>query len=461
MVRGAMNQSICNGQLTCSTGNYRKRFLLTLAWTGAISCMLFIFISPSLYLLAPLLVVISVCCLGNGFALLNSFLPLLVANHTGTLRDTQEYQFQPIATAEGQKPTTDLALSNSISAKGTGLGYAAALFVQVLSIGILILMKSLHISSSETLPMRIVLLLVGAWWAAFTIPTYLWLRPRPGPRLQAVPITTRRWLQPVHYVAFAWRSLFGTFRKALKLKQVCIFLVAWFLMSDAIATISGVAILFARTELHMETPAIALVSITATINGVLGATLWPKIQKKLNLETNRVIIACICLSEIIPLYGLLGFVLPVLGLRAQWEIFPMACVHGFVMGGLSSFCRSFYSVLIPPGSEAAFYALYAVTDKGSSVIGPFVVGRIVDATGSVRMGFWFLAVLVILPIPLVWWVDAEAGRKDALKMAGADDDATEHVPLADNIGRRSTDEDGDEAFGLMDSDDELDYLPDR
>ena len=447
----------------CSIGNYRKRFLLTLAWTGATACMLFIFISPSLYLLAPLLVVISVCCLGNGFALLNSFLPLLIANHSGALRDTQEYQFQPVAGAEdGSKSVpTDLALSNSISAKGTGLGYAAALFVQVLSIGILILMNALHLSSSATLPMRVVLLLVGVWWAAFTIPTYLWLRPRPGPRLQAVPITTRRWLQPVHYVGFAWRSLFATVKTALKLKQVCIFLVAWFLMSDAIATISGVAILFARTELHMETPAIALVSITATINGVLGATLWPRIQKYFKLETNHVIIACVCLSEIIPLYGLLGFVLPVLGLRSQWEIFPMACIHGFVMGGLSSFCRSFYSVLIPPGSEAAFYALYAVTDKGSSVIGPAVVGRIVDATGSVRMGFWFLAVLVVLPIPLMWWVDTEAGRKDAQRLVGAGDDAAEHVPLADNVGRRSTDEDGDEAFGLLDSDDELEYLPDR
>jgi len=250
-------------------------------------------------------------------------------------------------------------------------------------------------------------------------------------------------------------------KTALKLKQICIFLVAWFLMSDAIATVSGVAILFARTELHMETPAIALVSITATVSGVLGATLWPRIQRRFNLETNRVIIACICLFEIIPLYGLLGFVLPVLGLRAQWEIFPMACIHGFVMGGLSSFCRSFYSVLIPPGSEAAFYALYAVTDKGSSVIGPAVVGRIVDATGSVRMGFWFLAVLIVLPIPLIWWVDAEAGQRAAFQLISKEEVEEEHIPLANREGRRSEDVDGDEAFGLVDSDDDLDYLPSR
>jgi UMF1 family MFS transporter len=142
----------------------------------------------------------------------------------------------------------------------------------------------------------------------------------------------------------------------------------------------------------------------------------------------------------------------------------MAVIHGSVMGGLSSYCRSFYGVLIPPGSEAAFYALYAVTDKGSSVIGPAVVGKIVDATGSVRMGFWFLAVLVVLPLPLIWWIDAESGRRDAQRMAGVKDveDEAEHIPLADGMGRGSLDDvNEDGVFGLADSDDELDYLPNR
>lgn len=43
-----------------------------------------------------------------------------------------------------------------------------------------------------------------------------------------------------------------------------------------------------------------------------------------------------------------------------------------------------YGELIPEGSEAAFYALYAVTDKGSSIFGPVVVGAIIDHTGEIR-----------------------------------------------------------------------------
>jgi MFS transporter, UMF1 family len=88
------------------------------------------------------------------------------------------------------------------------------------------------------------------------------------------------------------------------------------------------------------------------------------------------------------------------------------------MGGLSSYCRSFFGLIIPSDREAAFYALYAITDKGSSAVGPAIVGAIVDATGTIRPAFAFLAVLIALPVPLMWMVDAERGRADAIKMAG-------------------------------------------
>ena len=132
--------------------------------------------------------------------------------------------------------------------------------------------------------------------------------------------------------------------------------------------------------------------------------------------------ACIFLFEIIPLYGLLSY-FPfvknwgVIGLQQPWEMYPVALVYGFVLGGLSSYCRALYGELIPPGSEAAFYALYAITDKGSSIFGPAIVGLIVDRTGSIRPAFWFLAVLVGLPAPLLYFVDVDRGKEEGIKLA--------------------------------------------
>jgi MFS transporter, UMF1 family len=427
--------------------------------------MLFMIVFPQIYLTGSILVITSVTCLGSSWVVLNSFLPLLVANdpsiqvaRSGRTRDSSDialetlssnatvpnsadYNQQHIRAAAGHllSGTTsqlddfksipvspELQLSTRISSRGVGIGYCAAIFVQCLSILILYLLSKTSISSSSaSLPLRIILFLVGLWWFTFTMVSRLWLRNRPGP-----PLTSRmsrygsKWSSWLALIRFAWISLWRTIKVAAKLRQAVIFLVAWFLLSDAIATVSATAILFAKTELQMANTAMALMSIASTTSGMTGAFTWPIISRRLRMKSNHTIIACIALFEIIPLYGLLGYVpfiknWGVIGLQQAWEIYPLALVHGFVLGGLSSYCRSFFGLLIPPGSEAAFYALYAVTDKGSSVFGPALVGIMVDVTGQIRSAFVFLAVLILLPIPLIWLADADRGRRDALEMAEA------------------------------------------
>jgi UMF1 family MFS transporter len=395
-----------------TTGVHRKRLLLAFAFTGAAATAAFIAVMPQWYLLASALVIVGVVCLGSTFVLLNSFLPLLSANHPDVRHQEQQ---------QDDASSAQLKLSVQISSKGVGLGYAAAVCVQILSILLLVLLKKANFGSDST-PLRCVLFVVGVSWAALTIPGALWLRDRPGPSLKPNSMQATRLPTILRYTVFAWTSVWKTVKTAARLRQTGIFLIAWFCLSDAVATVSGTAILFARTELHMGTIAIALLSITATASGIAGAFAWPKISKRYGFQTKSAIIACVLLMEIIPFYGLLGF-LPFVqswgvgGLQQAWEIYPLGFVHGFVMGGLSSYCRAFYGEIIPPGSEAAFYALYAITDKGSSAVGPAIVGAIIDSVGTIRPAFGFLAVLIALPVPLLYLVDVEKGRADAVALS--------------------------------------------
>ncbi|KAK4890618.1 hypothetical protein LTR27_010657 [Elasticomyces elasticus] len=407
-------------------GTYRKRLLLAFAFTGSSASMAFIFVWPGIYLLGSVFVIIAVVCLGSSFVLLNSYLPLLAANHPSVSKDAQARSTSPRIDQFGRATVINatspaLKLSTEISSKGVGLGYAAAVSVQILCILLLVSLKKANFTSEST-PLRFVLLLVGLCWAGLTIPGALWLRNRPGPSLRiSTPWKTRLPLA-FQYIAFAWSSVWKTVKTAAKLRQTWVFLIAWFLLSDAIATVSGTAILFARTELHMSTIAIALLSITVTLSGIAGAFLWPHISRRFKLQTHSTIIACMIMLEIVPFYGMIGF-LPFVkawgvgGLQQAWEIYPLGFVFGFVMGGLSSYCRAFYGEIIPPGSEAAFYALYAITDKGSSAVGPAIVGAIVDRTGTIRPAFIFLAVLIALPIPLVYIVDVKKGHTDAVALS--------------------------------------------
>ncbi|KAL3423281.1 autophagy-related protein ATG22 [Phlyctema vagabunda] len=425
-------------------GKYRKRLLLTFGYSGATACMLFLLVTPKIYFVGCVLTVIGVTCLGSSFVLLNSFLPLLVLNHPqvqgqtqpivldsvpgrGSSSEDDAFDHVPISSprkAAFNTDPTELQISSAISAKGVGIGYAASVFVQIMSIILLhYLTKVASPNVSTTLPLRIVLFFVGIWWFVFTIPTQLFLRDRPGPPLHAsMAGRAVTWKSSLAYVSFAWKSLWKTIKVAAKLREVVIFLCAWFLLSDAVATVSATAILFARTELGMSTVQVAILSIAATSSGILGAFTWPLISRRFGLKTNHTIVSCVCLMEVIPLYGLAGF-LPFVqawgvgGLQQPWEIYPLGVIHGFVMGGLSSYCRSFFGRLIPPGSEAAFYALYAITDKGSSAVGPAIVGAIVDATGSIRPAFGFLAFLIAIPAPLIFMVNVEKGQRDADQMA--------------------------------------------
>lgn len=337
----------------------------------------------------------------------------------------------PTANSDPQKLAEDLERSSKISSKGVGLGYASAVGFQVFSVGLIIAFNKLGLSKGNpTLPMRVILFLVGIWWAIFTIPTVLWLRPRPGSPLPQQSknggISGRKSGSLIFYVLFSVSSFWNTLRRAFRLRQTIIFLAAWFLLSDAVATISGTAILFARTELRMDTIPLVFLSLTSIGFSMIGAFSWPRIAARFSLSPKAVLIACIVGLDIIPLYGLLGYIpfikqLGVGGIQKPFEIYLVGILHGLIMGGISSYARSVYAPLIPEGSEAAFFALYAVTDKGSSAVGPALVGWIVNRAGTIRPAFIFLALLVVLPGPLLWLLDVEKGREDANRLANGED----------------------------------------
>ncbi len=449
-------QALLVVSISCAAdhGNYRKRLLLFFAFSGSLATMLFLPVGPKLYLVAALLAIISNTCFGASFVLLNSFLPLLVRHHPKTQDQTprlspdfeptiveeqpQEHHLEPNgdpssnvlssllsrthSTTARSMPTEkvtsiELQLSTQISSTGIGIGYMAGLFLQCVSIVIIWLLKS------TTFSLRLVLFFVGLWWCVFTIPPAIWLRPRPGPSLLSTdpnnPKATRTWFA---YFLYSWMSLWRTIKLARRLKDIVLFLLAWFLLSDAIATVSGTAVLYAKTTLHMRPEALGLINVITTTAGVLGAFSWAFISRRFGLRPHQTILTCICIFELIPIYGLLSYLdivksWGVIGLQQPWEMYPVGAVYGLVLGGLSSYCRSLFGELIPPGSEAAFYALYAITDKGSSVFGPAIVGVIINKTGEIRPAFWFLAVLVGLPAPLIYFVNVDRGKEEGAKLA--------------------------------------------
>lgn len=357
---------------------------------GSIATMLFITVTPSLYVLSALWATFGNIGFGASFVLLNAFLPVLVRHHPTLVYGNGSADAHTPDSSEGHslltnaesphafsrngegprgKNSPDLALSTQISSYGIAIGYTAAVLLQIFSVMVVLY------TGSTLQSLKIVLFIIGAWWLVFTVPAALWLRPRPGPPLPAIykdgPATangsagsgptaavldTSWW----GYVKHSWLGLGRTILRARRLKDVVLFLAAWFLVSDGVATVSGTAVLFGKTNLRMKPAALAMISVVSTITGVLGAFGWPRIARAFNRTPSQTILICMVVFLAIPLYGLAGFVPAVQrsgfgGLTSPWEMYLLGAVYGFVLGGISGYCRSVFGELSP--SPALFLSL--------------------------------------------------------------------------------------------------------
>ena len=368
---------------------------------------------------------------GASIVCLNAFLPLLVRSHPSLQTEAEEIPPEEQALYRAVPQDDDstavhvditpsatrksLLLSTRISTQGIAIGYTSGMLLQLATIPLVIL------TGSTTKSLQLAVLMAGLWWAIFSIPAALWMRPRPGPPLPASK-TTNRFKMLIGYILYGWKMIFATLYQARRLKDVVFFLAAWFLLSDGYTTITSTAILFAQTTLGIEPSGLAGIGIIATGSGILGAILWPRVLtprlKFLHNSPHKTILFILVLSLFIPLYGLLGF-LPLFqrlgfgGITSKPEIYVVAFLFGFLYGGVQGYCRSLFGELVPRGMEANMFALYAVTDKGSSALGPMVVGLITDLTHEIRWGFAFLGALLAASIPLMAQIDVVRGKADA------------------------------------------------
>lgn len=199
-----------------------------------------------------------------------------------------------------------------------------------------------------------------------TVP--FWLKARPGPPLSTTSRNSARGgtaRRVLRYVGFGWKQIWMTIKEVGRLREVRIYLISWFLLSDGVITMSALAIIYAKTSLQLTPAGLALISATALIMNALGAYLWPSvIAPRLRLSVVPTMKLLISLMACLPGYAMLGLVWPgivdTLGwgaLTNAWELYLLAAVFGFLAGGVNVYGRAIFSELIPSGKESTFFSV--------------------------------------------------------------------------------------------------------
>lgn len=276
----------------------------------------------------------------------NSYLPILVNKHP-EVAEAPTY-LRSIIFDE---------ISNYMSTMGYIAGYVGSVFVSLVAIGF-----SISVPTEDDLHVRAILCFGGIWWGAWSIWTFVYLKGYPGKQLQS-----GEWL-----LTKGWISTATTLKHAAACPQTFKFLVAYFFYSDSYSTIVTVGVLLMRDVMCMKSLQLGIILVEVMLLAVVGNASALRIQRRFKIQPKYMIVGCLSGYMFLCAFSLLGLIRnsPV-GLKSVPEAYLFAAVHGLIIGAVQSYSRTIFCDLLIPGKEAEFFALYEITDKGSSWLGSF------------------------------------------------------------------------------------------
>ncbi|HLL72986.1 MAG TPA: MFS transporter [Pyrinomonadaceae bacterium] len=351
--------------------NLKKRLLAIFCYLGvAATCLMFV-VTGSLYVAGGILFIVANLSFGAALVFYNAFLPEI--------------------TTEDER--------DKVSSRGYALGYLGGGLLLALNLLLVYAAPALGISTG--MAVRLSLLSAGVWWGGFALFSFARLKTRAAER-SLPPGKT--------YFTVGFSQLGATFRQLLKLKQTMRYLVGYLFFNDGIQTVISMAGIFLAQELFVsrgeEASESFLLSIFLLVQflAFFGALLFERIANWLG--TKRAIMLSLAIWACIVIYA---YAL----LQTKAQAWAMASMIAIVLGGSQALSRSLFSRMIPKGSEASFFGLYEISERGTSWLGPLVFGIVVSATNSYRQAILSLIVFFVVGLIILSLTDTDKAIHDA------------------------------------------------
>jgi len=329
-------------------GGMKKLFLRIFTYTGAVACITLYFFDGSNIELGIFASITASIGYSGSLVFYNAFLP-------------------EIATPDRY---------DMVSAKGYAMGYAGSLLLLLFNL-ISITFPSVFGFENGGEASRFAFLLVGVWWAGFSLIPFYYLPSNPYNRKPANRLLSHGY-QEVRKVFLSLREL-PSMRRYLR---------AFFFYNMGVQTVMFLAATFGDKELKLPGEKLILTILIIQVVAVAGSYLFAYVSQtrgnKVSLSIMVVIWILVCLGAYF--------------VTSATQFYVVATVVGLVMGGIQSQSRSAFSKLIPQNTidHASYFSFYDVTEKLSVVAGTFAYGFIEQVTGSMRNSTLALAIFFIL-----------------------------------------------------------------
>jgi UMF1 family MFS transporter len=242
--------------------------------------------------------------------------------------------------------------------------------------------------ANRLVALRLVFADVALWWALFALPLLF-------DRRLTRPATSGGW----SLIQGGWTQFLTTFQEVRKLRQVSVFLLAYWCYIDGINTIIRMAVSYGLSLGFPSSSLIVAILLTQAV--AFPATFgfaW----------IGRRTSALHALSWGIGIYVLAT--LAAVFMTNVVEFYALAGVIGLVQGGTQALSRSLYARLIPKEKSAEFFGFYGTVRKFSAILGPLLVALTERWSGNARVAIGSIVVLFVVGAYFLHQVDWREGE---------------------------------------------------
>jgi UMF1 family MFS transporter len=281
----------------------------------------------------------------------------------------------------------------------SGLGWSVGLGGGILALAAsLILFRGLP-AEAQAARLSGAFLLAGLLFAGFAVPGLLGLR-----RLGVPPAAARAFA-----FGAAYASVLGTLRHWRRQREVFRFMIAYYLLNDALVTILFFIAILLRARFGLDVQALLALALLYHVLATPATLAFGHAADRWGPRPVICVQVAILGAAILVLAFGTGTYAPVV----------VIVLLGLVYGSLQAVCRSLLALLVQPEKAAELFGFNAVAGRLSAALGPLVFGAVAAASGSETAALVSLLAFLIAGVVVLSSLRIPAPRVVSLAPEGA------------------------------------------
>ncbi len=227
---------------------------------------------------------------------------------------------------------------------------------------------------------KITFIIAAAFFLVFSLPLFIFLADN-----------RKDIIRTESYFKIGTSRVLNTIRHLKRIKNLALFLLAYFFYIEGVNTVIFFAGNYASTTLHFDTKDLLIFFATVQTTAILGSVLLGILSDSIGQKKTIIITLIMWIVTVLLAYNTTN----------KTNFYIVGFLAGSAMGSCQSTSRSLMSSLTPPERKTEFFGFYSFFGKSSAIVGPLVFGLISYSTGSQKLAilstlFFFITGLGIL-----------------------------------------------------------------